>query len=153
MIYFVDADTRRAVGAGNAAARDSAVGYHKRNICTKEYSASPHTRQERIIPSSARSRYIREPLTTVFLLRKNTRPFLQRCDTASVPCIEGSSPRDLQRAREREVPRAGIMRVSYHKVCRRRRALCPHKELQSAFISFKEKTACPFFDFRLIRAH
>ena len=49
------------------------------------------------------SRYIREPLTTVFLLRKNTRPFLQRCDTASVPCIEGSFPRDLQRAREREV--------------------------------------------------
>ncbi|MGI5097078.1 hypothetical protein [Treponema socranskii] len=45
MIYFVDADTRRAVGAGNAAARDSAVGYHKRNICAEKYNASPHERQ------------------------------------------------------------------------------------------------------------
>ena len=59
---------------------------------------------------------------------------------------------------------AGFMCVSYHNVRHRRRTLCPHKELQSAFISFysvpmgrgyeslrtdKRKTARPFFAFRL----
>ena len=56
--------------------------------------------------------------------------------------------RDLQRARsakfpaqlatsaEREVPRAGFARVSYHTARRKRRTVCPHKELQSACISF-----------------
>ena len=57
MIYFVDADTRRAVGAGNAAARDSAVGYHKRNICTEKYSASPHKRQAAFRAGAARRRF------------------------------------------------------------------------------------------------
>ena len=59
------------------------------------------------------------------------------------------------------------MRVSYHKVHRKRRTLCPHKELQSAFILFiasermkyeslrtdKRKTAWPFFDSRLIQVN
>jgi len=58
LIYFVDADTRRAVGAGNAAARDSAVGYHKRNICAEKYSASPHERQAAVIDISLFYRYI-----------------------------------------------------------------------------------------------
>ena len=56
--------------------------------------------------------------------------------------------RDLQRARsakfpaqlatsaEREVPRAGFARVSYHTARRKRRTVCPQKELQSACISF-----------------
>ena len=58
------------------------------------------------------------------------------------------------------------MRVSYHTARRKRRAACPHKELQSAFIPFitsermrykslrtdKRKTVQPFFTFRLHHA-
>ena len=58
------------------------------------------------------------------------------------------------------------MRVSYHTARRKHRTVCPHKELQSAFISFiasermrykslrtdKRKTAEPFFASRLKRA-
>ena len=40
--------------------------------------------EERANPSSGRSRYIRVPLTTVLLLRKNTQPFYQ--DTTRHPC-------------------------------------------------------------------
>jgi len=55
------------------------------------------------------------------------------------------------------------MRVSYHTARRKRRTVCPHKELQSAFIPFitservryeslrtdKRKTRQAFFTFRL----
>ena len=77
--------------------------------------------------------------------------------------MKRSSPRHLRQARQREVPRAGFFRVSYHTARRKRRTVCPHKELQSAFISFiasermrykslrtdKRKTARPFFTSRL----
>ena len=67
-----------------------------------------------------------------------------------------SSPCDLQRARsakfparlatsaEREVPRAEIASVSHHTARRKRRTVCPHKELQSAFIPFmtSERMSC-----------
>ncbi|WP_433175746.1 hypothetical protein, partial [Treponema socranskii] len=82
-----------------------------------------NSRLSKINPSSGRSRYIRIPLTTVFLLRKNTRPF--RKDTTRHPC------RALK-----DVPRAGFFRVSYHTARRKRRTVCPHKKLQSAFIPF-----------------
>ena len=75
-------------------------------------------RLKRANPSSGRSRYIRAPLTyRIFAVQKYAAVVL-RCDTASMPCIEGSSPRHLQRARsakfparlatsaKREVPRA-----------------------------------------------
>ena len=75
-------------------------------------------------------------------------------------------PAPLATSAEREVPRAGFMSVSYHTARRKRRAVCPHKELQSAFTPFitsermrykslrtdKRKTAWPFFSSRLIRA-
>ncbi|QNL97159.1 hypothetical protein [Treponema sp. Marseille-Q4132] len=65
-------------------------------------------------PSSGRSRYIRAPLTTVFLLRKNTRLFCE--DATRRPCraLKEFSAR-LATSAKREVPRAGIMRVSYER--------------------------------------
>ena len=76
------------------------------------------------IASSGRSRCIRAPLTTVFLLCKNTQPFYQ--DTTRPPC------RTLNEAKlsVQQSPS-----VSNHKACRKRRALCPHKEVQSAFMT------------------
>ena len=61
-------------------------------------------RLKRANPSSGRSRYIRAPLTyRIFAVQKYAAVVL-RCDTASMPCIEGSSPRDLQRARSAKFP-------------------------------------------------
>ena len=88
-------------------------------------------------PSSGRSGYIPVPLTTVFLLCKNTRSVCKV--TTRHPCRalhEAKFPAQLATSAEREVPRAGFFRVSYHKARRKRRALCPHKESQSAFIPF-----------------
>ena len=66
-------------------------------------------RLKRANPSSGRSRYIRAPLTyRIFAVQKYAAVVL-RCDTASMPCIEGSSPRDLQRARSAKFPAQDLM--------------------------------------------
>ena len=50
----------------------------------------------------------------------------------------------LATSAEREVPRAEIASVSHHTARRKRRTVCPHKELQSAFIPFmtSERMSC-----------
>ena len=79
------------------------------------------------IASSGRSRCIRAPLTTVFLLCKNTQPFCQ--DTTRHPCRAlnergaRSSPRNLATSVKREVPRATLQRA--------RSAKFPAQELPS----------------------
>ena len=63
----------------------------------------------RVNPSSGRSRYIRAPLTyRIFAVQKYAAVVL-RYDTASMPCIEESSPRDLQRARSAKFPAQDLM--------------------------------------------
>ena len=73
------------------------------------------------------------------------------------------SSAQLATSAKREVPRAGIAERLRSQSAHKCRALCPHKELQSAFIPFitsermryeslradKRKTARPFFDSRL----
>ena len=62
---------------------------------------------------------------------------LQRARSAKFPA-------PLATSAEREVPRAEIAGVSHHTARRKRRTVCPHKELQSAFIPFmtSERMSC-----------
>ena len=54
---------------------------------------------------------------------------LQRARSAKFPA-------QLATSTKCEVSRAEFASVSYHTARRKRRTVCPHKELQSAFISF-----------------
>ena len=63
--------------------------------------------------------------------RKTAWPFF----TFRLKKIIPSSAR-LATSTKCEVLRAGFFRVSYHTARRKRRTVCPHKELHSAFIPF-----------------
>ena len=98
----------------------------------------------------------------IFALQKCSA-VLQRYDTASVPCLEGRPRATCNEREARSSPRRIYVRL-LSQSARKRRALCPYKELQSAFIPFiasermryeslradKRKTARPFFASRLI---
>ena len=71
----------------------------------------------------------------------------QQARSAKFPARLATSakfPAQLATSAEREVPRAEIASVSHHTARRKRRTVCPHKELQSAFIPFmtSERMSC-----------
>ena len=70
-------------------------------------------------------------------VKTRARDFEQCGEIASVLIKEKRAKRfstlDLKNKSEQC---GGIMRVSYHTARRKRRTVCPHKELQSAFIPF-----------------
>ena len=73
-------------------------------------------------PSNGRSRYIRAPLTTVFLLRKNTRLFCEGATRHPCRALKEFSAR-LATSAKREVPRATCnkreARSSPRRICSR----------------------------------
>ena len=98
------------------------------------------------------NRLLRQPAHYRIFASQKYAAVLPRYDTASVPCIERSEAFCTAIAER-------LLSQSAHKC----RAVCPHKELQSAFIPFitsermryeslradKRKTAKPFFASRL----
>ena len=65
-------------------------------------------RLHQAISSSVRSRYILVSLTTAFCCAKCAN-VMRKCDTASLPCIMRSFPRNLQRARSAKFPAQDLL--------------------------------------------
>ncbi len=91
------------------------------------------------ISRSVRSRYILVSLTTAFCCAKCAN-VMRKCDTASLPCIMRSSPRNLQRARSAKSPAERAMRTQTQNVPRnalrspQQSAFCSIRRIFSRFV-------------------
>ena len=109
------------------------------------------------------NRLLRQPAHyRIFALQKYAA-VLQRYDTASLPCVEGRSPRNLQRARSAKFPAQDFfaspitqraVNVALCVLIRNRSRLShflfnPKRMKYESLRTDKRKTAQPFFNYRL----